>query len=63
MEQQTEIKTRADGSIDTAYYMARGRLARSEKAHEAGRGFGHLVKTIFTLPERFSVAPGKSAKA
>lgn len=32
------IKTRADGSIDTAFYMARGRRMRSETAHElAGR--------------------------
>ncbi|WP_323769188.1 hypothetical protein [Antarctobacter sp.] len=27
------IRTRPDGSIDTAYYMARGRVMRSEAAH------------------------------
>ncbi|MGP6088860.1 hypothetical protein [Antarctobacter jejuensis] len=27
------IRTRPDGSIDTAYYMARGRRMRSEAAH------------------------------
>jgi hypothetical protein len=33
----TPIKTRRDGSIDTAYYIAKGRLARSEAAHDAVR--------------------------
>lgn len=28
-----EIIARPDGSIDTAYYMARGRRMRSEQAH------------------------------
>jgi hypothetical protein len=28
-----QIRTRADGSIDTAYYMQRGRRLRSEAAH------------------------------
>lgn len=27
------LRTRPDGSIDTAYYMARGRRMRSEAAH------------------------------
>ncbi len=27
------IRTRADGSIDTAYYMTRGRQMRSKQAH------------------------------
>ncbi|GAB5511833.1 MAG: hypothetical protein Rhims3KO_32340 [Hyphomicrobiales bacterium] len=31
------IKTRADGSIDTAHYMSRGRMARSQAAHEMAR--------------------------
>ena len=30
MIETTDIKTRADGSIDTAHYMARGRVMRSE---------------------------------
>ncbi|MCB1358980.1 MAG: hypothetical protein KDK53_21580 [Maritimibacter sp.] len=29
MTEQTDIRTRADGSIDTAHYMARGREMRS----------------------------------
>ena len=32
--QDTTIKTRPDGSIDTAYYMAKGRMARSRAAHQ-----------------------------
>ena len=30
---ETEFRTRADGSIDTAHYMQRGRVLRSEQAH------------------------------
>jgi len=30
---RTDIRTRADGSIDTAHYMQRGRRMRSEQAH------------------------------
>lgn len=33
------IKTRPDGSIDTAHYMARGRKLRSKQAH-------YLAKTV-----------------
>ncbi|GGF55806.1 hypothetical protein GCM10011319_16400 [Mameliella alba] len=32
-QQDTKIRTRPDGSIDTAYYMARGRHMRSQAAH------------------------------
>lgn len=31
------IKTRPDGSIDTAHYMRIGRLARSQAAHDLAR--------------------------
>ncbi len=34
----TRIRTRPDGSIDTGFYMARGRHMRSEAAH---RMMGH----------------------
>ena len=30
---QQDIRVRPDGSIDTAYYMSRGRKHRSETAH------------------------------
>jgi hypothetical protein len=33
MTEKTDIRTRPDGSIDTAYYMARGRMLRSRQAH------------------------------
>lgn len=32
-----DIRLRPDGSIDTAYYMARGRHARSQQAHRMAR--------------------------
>ena len=31
--QKQDIRLRPDGSIDTAYYMSRGRKRRSETAH------------------------------
>ena len=37
MTRSNTIKTRADGSIDTAFYMARGRQMRSEQARGMAR--------------------------
>lgn len=37
MTTQSQIKTRHDGSIDTAFYMARGRRMRSETAHDIAK--------------------------
>jgi hypothetical protein len=35
-----EIKLRKDGSIDTSFYIERGRIARSQQAHKmSGTGF------------------------
>lgn len=34
MTRTSNIRTRPDGSIDTAYYMARGRTLRSRQAHD-----------------------------
>ncbi|QRF66720.1 hypothetical protein [Ponticoccus alexandrii] len=31
---ETPIRLRRDGSIDTAYYMQRGRVLRSQAAHD-----------------------------
>ncbi len=57
MTDMTQIKTRADGSIDTAFYMARGRLMRSEAAHDMGRATRRSVARriagwIAALPAR-----------
>ena len=38
-----QIKTRPDGSIDTEFYMNRGRLARSRAAHG---GFRNVLRVI-----------------
>ena len=32
IETRTPIRRRADGSIDTAHYMSRGRISRAEQA-------------------------------
>jgi len=37
MTDTSHIRLRKDGSIDTAYYMARGRVSRSQAAHDAAR--------------------------
>ena len=36
MTDTAQIRRRADGSIDTAHYIARGRLERSAAAHSIG---------------------------
>lgn len=37
MTENAEIITRADGSIDTSYYMAVGRTMRSQHAHDLAK--------------------------
>ena len=57
MTDTAQIRRRADGSIDTAHYIARGRLERSAAAHSilpehratAPRRHGPLVATLATL--------------
>lgn len=42
IDETTAIRRRADGSIDTDFYLDRGRKARSKAAHESAsraRGF------------------------
>lgn len=69
MTQQTLIpctapRTRADGSIDIAYYMARGRRVRSDAAFQAG---GFLRNWLGTRLRRLAKArlltadPGRAA--
>ena len=42
------IKTRPDGSIDTGFYMARGRQMRSQQAADMARTGSH--KTLSLVP-------------
>ena len=42
----TPIRRRPDGSIDTAYYMARGRRQRSETFHQASRRAGRTLPRV-----------------
>lgn len=37
------LRLRPDGSIDTAWYMARGRLARGRQARRLSRGAGRAL--------------------
>lgn len=37
MTQETPIRLRPDGSIDTAHYIALGRVSRSETAHDLAK--------------------------
>jgi hypothetical protein len=58
MTEPQEIRHRPDGSIDTGFYMARGRRLRSEAAHDmAGSAVGQsrgvfaaLVMLVAALP-------------
>jgi len=50
MTDTAKIKTNPDGSIDTGYYMARGRHMRSVAAHDMARGAKRgLLRRVFTL--------------
>ena len=40
MQDPAPFRTRHDGSIDTAHYIARGRAARSRQAHRMARKAG-----------------------
>lgn len=64
MTEHTPIKTRADGSIDTAHYMARGRRMRSVaflttlgKLCRPSLGAGRLPARKDTDRSRTAVAP------
>ncbi|WP_112321136.1 hypothetical protein [Oceanibium sediminis] len=39
----SRIRTRADGSIDTAHYIARSRLLRSKAAHASRRSLWRWI--------------------
>ncbi len=44
-----QIRTNPDGSIDTAFYMARGRHMRSQQAHNlAGKTTRSLARGLVT---------------
>jgi len=44
IQDQTEIKRRPDGSIDTAHYMKIGRQMRSEQAHSIAKSLTPKAK-------------------
>jgi hypothetical protein len=54
MTQQTDsaIHRHADGSIDTGYYLARGRAARSRQAHGLFSTLARLVRSAWSSPSR-----------
>jgi hypothetical protein len=56
MQDHEIIRTRADGSIDTAFYMARGREMRSAQAHRmAGSGGRRTIRPLALLTAFFAV--------
>lgn len=46
------IRRHANGSIDTDYYLARGRLARSRQAHQMIAALARLVRRAWSSPSR-----------
>lgn len=48
-EHVNEIRRRKDGSIDTAYYMAKGRNARSAQAHNISISLGQRLIQLFKI--------------
>ncbi len=52
------IRRHRNGSIDTAYYLRRGRVARSQAAYAAARGARTGIRgAILRLAARASVFP------
>lgn len=51
------LRTRPDGSIDTAYYMARGRRLRSEAAHAMFRPERETPRPRRGLARLFGAVP------
>jgi len=62
-----QIKTRADGSIDTAFYIARGRRARSQATHSGlkslRQALARLVRPLIggAAPKPSAVGPRRPA--
>jgi len=61
MTTETEIRRRQDGSIDTAYYMAKGRDARSAEAHKMGRTIGQQLARLLKIRLPMPNAPKTKA--
>jgi hypothetical protein len=61
MTPQPEYKTREDGSIDTAYYIARGRRIRSAAAFQVFGKLRSALKRAFKPAAKPRLAPRASA--
>ncbi len=58
MTSETHIRTNKDGSINTAHYMARGRLARSQQAHKLSQTATTATGTAVTRLAVILIAVG-----
>jgi hypothetical protein len=54
------IRRHADGSIDTGFYLARGRAERSRQAHHLIGALGRLVRRLWPHPLRLPHVPSPS---
>jgi len=61
MTTETEIRRRPDGSIDTAFYMAKGRAARSAQAEKLGRSVWKRLMQPLKTRISFQKAPESAA--
>ncbi len=55
------IRRHADGSIDTDYYLARGRVERSRQAHHLMAVVTRLARRLWPDPGRYSHVAGPSS--
>ena len=51
METGTDIRLRPDGSIDTAFYVRRGRRIRSRQAHQMAASLRDWIRAVLRMPE------------
>lgn len=67
MTAESELRRRKDGSIDTAYYMAKGREARSAQAHQMGKSMWQRLtgplKNLISAPKAPESARKPCAKS
>lgn len=57
MTDTAQIRRRPDGSIDTAHYMAKGRVSRSRAAHDMVAPVPRARRPFFSLAALFALIP------
>jgi len=58
MTNEADFHRRADGSLDTSHYMAKGRMCRSKAAHDvANAATSASRRSVFSLAALLALVP------